>query len=303
MTETPAPECTPACTEQHTYLLGTCALSCTEIKGSVAHPAWVVACPKCKARPDQPCLRGDGTPSGIVHEVRCEALDACRQPPTPAPAEARTADGEGGPAYVVDNLPRMAEKICPGFPDKCPNLKTVEPDPPAHFGGIRCGCADQTPTESDGGTPWCCNGNAEECALCTDPNPPYPFLCPGHPLTPENEARVNTPAPDGLRAQYAAALEAADYRPDMQRGDLADAVMSVRDQEMEQLRADLAAETALRRERTELYNQWRTRANEQATELQQLQTLLTEAVDWIHEGELRERICDALNPPPAPRAR
>ncbi|GGS96571.1 hypothetical protein [Streptomyces violaceus] len=28
---------------------------------------------------------------------------------------------------------------------------------------------------------WCCNGNAEDCALCTDPNPPYPFLCPGHP--------------------------------------------------------------------------------------------------------------------------
>lgn len=34
---------------------------------------------------------------------------------------------------------------------------------------------------------WCCNGNAEDCALCTDPNPPYPFLCPGHPRTAASE--------------------------------------------------------------------------------------------------------------------
>ncbi|MGW4825448.1 hypothetical protein ACWEP4_42895 [Streptomyces sp. NPDC004227] len=39
-------------------------------------------------------------------------------------------------------------------------------------------------------TPWCCSGNAEDCALCTDPNPPYPFICPGHPLTNDNERRV-----------------------------------------------------------------------------------------------------------------
>lgn len=24
-------------------------------------------------------------------------------------------------------------------------------------------------------------GNAEDCPQCTNPNPPYPFLCPGHP--------------------------------------------------------------------------------------------------------------------------
>lgn len=23
-------------------------------------------------------------------------------------------------------------------------------------------------------------GNAEDCPRCTDPNPPYPFICPGH---------------------------------------------------------------------------------------------------------------------------
>jgi hypothetical protein len=37
---------------------------------------------------------------------------------------------------------------------------------------------------------WCCNGNAEDCALCTDPNPPYPFLCSGHPRTAANERIV-----------------------------------------------------------------------------------------------------------------
>ncbi|MFI8942695.1 hypothetical protein [Streptomyces syringium] len=31
---------------------------------------------------------------------------------------------------------------CPGFPDRCPNLVQVQPDPPAHNGGIRCGCGD-----------------------------------------------------------------------------------------------------------------------------------------------------------------
>lgn len=39
-------------------------------------------------------------------------------------------------------------------------------------------------------TPWCCNGNAEDCVLCTDPNPPYPFLCPGHPLSASNQRLV-----------------------------------------------------------------------------------------------------------------
>lgn len=33
---------------------------------------------------------------------------------------------------------------CTGFPDRCPNLRAVEPDPPQHGGGVRCGCADNT---------------------------------------------------------------------------------------------------------------------------------------------------------------
>lgn len=32
---------------------------------------------------------------------------------------------------------------CPGFPDNCPNLRTVDPDPPRHGGGVRCGCTER----------------------------------------------------------------------------------------------------------------------------------------------------------------
>lgn len=42
--------------------------------------------------------------------------------------------------------------------------------------------------------PWCCNGNAEDCALCTDPNPNYPWICPGHPRTAANERIVGEAA-------------------------------------------------------------------------------------------------------------
>ncbi|MFD7465087.1 hypothetical protein [Streptomyces tendae] len=38
--------------------------------------------------------------------------------------------------------------------------------------------------------PWCCTGNMEDCALCTDPNPNYPWICPGHPRTAANERIV-----------------------------------------------------------------------------------------------------------------
>ncbi|MGV9891687.1 hypothetical protein [Streptomyces sp. NPDC003395] len=43
---------------------------------------------------------------------------------------------------------------------------------------------------ADDRSPWCCSGNAEDCSLCADPNLPYPFLCPGHPLTAANERIV-----------------------------------------------------------------------------------------------------------------
>lgn len=44
---------------------------------------------------------------------------------------------------------------------------------------------------------WCCNGNAEECALChASDNLPYPFICPGHEDTPENRRQVLVGATD-----------------------------------------------------------------------------------------------------------
>src|SRR5690606_16273650 len=53
---------------------------------------------------------------------------------------------------------------------------------------------------------WCCAGNAEDCPLC-DTALPYPWICPGHPDTPANRARIQTTdgdqTLDGLR-QHAA---------------------------------------------------------------------------------------------------
>ena len=47
---------------------------------------------------------------------------------------------------------------------------------------------------------WCCAGNAEDCALCTDPNPPYPWICPGHPRTAGNERIVGETAQPATEA-------------------------------------------------------------------------------------------------------
>ncbi|WP_032761167.1 hypothetical protein [Streptomyces alboviridis] len=59
--------------------------------------------------------------------------------------------------------------------------------------------------------PWCCNGNMEDCALCTDPNPNYPFICPGHPRTAANErivgeatqaTELSNPVADAIAAEW-----------------------------------------------------------------------------------------------------
>lgn len=38
--------------------------------------------------------------------------------------------------------------------------------------------------------PWCCNGNMEECVLCTESNPHYPWICPGHTKSFKNRIMV-----------------------------------------------------------------------------------------------------------------
>jgi hypothetical protein len=40
---------------------------------------------------------------------------------------------------------------CPGFPEKCPNLRTVPADPPKRDVGVRCGCADDPEDNPEGG--------------------------------------------------------------------------------------------------------------------------------------------------------
>jgi hypothetical protein len=65
--------------------------------GSVAQPAWAVACPdrRCQAPADRPCLRSDGSPAGVCHEARFAALDRARDaiPPQRGP-EAPDAGAE-----------------------------------------------------------------------------------------------------------------------------------------------------------------------------------------------------------------
>lgn len=81
---------------------------------------------------------------------------------------------------------------------------------------------------ADDQSPWCCTGNAEDCALCADPNPPCPYLCPGHPRTAGNERIVGeafaateateTAKPLNLRKLIADALAAAAFECDGQCG-------------------------------------------------------------------------------------
>ena len=56
--------------------------------------------------------------------------------------ELHKAIGEQPARTTPDNPPTSGTSSCPGFPDRCPNRRTVEPNPPEHFGGVRCGCAD-----------------------------------------------------------------------------------------------------------------------------------------------------------------
>jgi hypothetical protein len=97
VTDQSTPECGPACSEQHTYRLDGCILCCVEMHGSVAQPAWAVACPdrRCQAPADRPCLRSDGSPAGVCHEARFAALDRARDaiPPQDGP-EAPDAGAE-----------------------------------------------------------------------------------------------------------------------------------------------------------------------------------------------------------------
>ncbi|MBD9700687.1 hypothetical protein IHE56_00985 [Streptomyces sp. ID01-12c] len=64
--------------------------------------------------------------------------------------EVQTVDASSAPASVVvpaaDRAAlrdRIAEQPCDGFPDACPNLRPILPDPPHHDGGVRCACGEE----------------------------------------------------------------------------------------------------------------------------------------------------------------
>jgi hypothetical protein len=84
---------------------------------------------------------GDAVATGAYLSGMEHAANALRR----MADEAREREAQANLDTLADFLPRMAEEICPGFPDRCPNLRTIEPDPPVHLGGVRCGCADEAP--------------------------------------------------------------------------------------------------------------------------------------------------------------
>lgn len=57
---------------------------------------------------------------------------------------------------------------------------------------------------------WCCSGNAEDCRLCDTRTLPYPWICPGHPDTPENRQHVQEPTREQRLADQLA--REYDYR-------------------------------------------------------------------------------------------
>ncbi|MFD0035571.1 hypothetical protein ACFVJK_46860 [Streptomyces sp. NPDC127172] len=81
--------CGTACTEQHTYRLNECALSCASIDGGCADPSWTVPCPRCDVPANAPCRRANGTASGVSCTRRWTRYDA-QGKARPAPP-ARTA--------------------------------------------------------------------------------------------------------------------------------------------------------------------------------------------------------------------
>jgi hypothetical protein len=68
-------------------------------------------------------------------------------------AELRRMAAETPRAETQTDVLRLSEEICPGFPDRCPNLRTIEPEVGVHLGGVRCGCADETPPCANCGKP------------------------------------------------------------------------------------------------------------------------------------------------------
>lgn len=141
--------------------------ACLNCRGSGLDPRYngEYACPDCPSRlaaetpgPEtqggEPlvhigwwCWRGDN--QGHLATMACRSDNVPIHVPAEWEAEMRALiqrleDGDEPEDSPPTPLLR-SEDACPGFPERCPNLRPVDPNPPVHFGGIRCGCADTPP--------------------------------------------------------------------------------------------------------------------------------------------------------------
>ena len=143
MTDQPA-ECTPACSEQHTYQLSTCALACTERYGGVADPSWAVPCPRCKARADRPCTRWDGSAASVACQKRWDLFDqkalAARQAQSEPGYCPHCGRGDCAPTpNDYEQAHRRAVRIQTLLDDTRDRVRKLHR--PAHYGG-RIVCAE-----------------------------------------------------------------------------------------------------------------------------------------------------------------
>lgn len=227
-----APEadvCGPACAEQHTYRLHECALACTQIGGGTADTSWTVPCPWCQAPAGFPCYRTDSRASSVSHGRRWDAYAAAQKAATAEPPPASDAEDALCGRVIMGERGRSITEVAAGD-------------------GTNCACP--------------CQGCAHWCAGHPDPG-----RCLGQQLAdiagavPSQVSRMLTaveahhaPAPSVSRDTMSEAVTVAidtvfeqwtaglgETRP---QGALTDAVLAVRDGELQQLRADLAAARA-----------------------------------------------------------
>jgi hypothetical protein len=111
--------CGTPCAEQHTYSLGECALSCASIDGGTADKSWTVACPRCKAPANKPCLRLNGTASGTSCAHRWNAYDAQQKTRPSAPARPATTPEEPPVTNETTGPPECPAGVHSLF-DPCP---------------------------------------------------------------------------------------------------------------------------------------------------------------------------------------
>lgn len=218
--------CSSPCTNQHTYSLNECALSCASIDGGIADKSWTVGCPRCKVPANTPCRRWDGSPASVACGKRWSAYDAQQNAQPTALARPDTTPQEPPATHEAPNpaeCPAGVHSIFDPCPGDCHKLLEDPPQKPATLDDV------MAVTFNDIANAYCTFANTlrapsrhelsseererrdryaatirDEIKACT-----MPSLTPGQPPT----------------------LGATEY-------DLANAVLAERDDELEQLRAE-----------------------------------------------------------------